>query len=296
MKFFEITDFYSFMKRLNSFSKNITAEEFYLGMQNVAAANKDIFVYRQSQMELAWLNNKKPYYNVYPAIFPMVKNLKLDVPCSALNIPLDVLCLRLPEPPNNPFVFDGQVARTILMQHQEVAKEKGSNELVKGMVISIDAGERESTTGCPIQVFKIFPLREDMTIHEVCNILPYHRSLYQGVQVKEEMVNEIIKLCCTVCLIGNDPELVCPDVIAKEREKFEQGDEKTKKKIIEKSIRRGKYGFNLGANLEMIPHYRRPHFALVWTGKGKSTAKVVMRKGSIVHREKIIEVPTGFNS
>jgi hypothetical protein len=296
VKFFDYLDFYTFLKNNSGYKKAdfLSVEDFYRGLTRSAEAQNDVFVFRQSKMELSWINAKKPYYNIYPVIFPMVKNLNLDVPCNMVQCPLDVLCLKLPELPNNPFVFNGQPVRTVMFQHQEVAREKGSNQVIRGIVISIDCGERERTSGCPIQVFKIFPLREDMTIDQACNSLPSHHTLYMGMKVDDEMVNQVVKLCCTVCLIGNDPELVCPDVIAKEREKFEAGDEETKKKIIEKSIRRGKYGFNLGANLEMIPHYRRPHLALVWTGKGKTIAKVVMRKGSVVHREKIVEVPSGY--
>ncbi len=41
--------------------------------------------------------------------------------------------------------------------------------------------------------------------------------------------------------------------------------------------------------------YRRPHMALVWTGQGRAVPKVVPRRGSVVHREKVERVPSGFD-
>ncbi|MFH1923922.1 MAG: hypothetical protein ABIP48_29025 [Planctomycetota bacterium] len=54
-----------------------------------------------------------------------------------------------------------------------------------------------------------------------------------------------------------------PDVLSKDRPRFEQtGDEK----YVTKAHRRGKVGWNVGRQIEVAPHYRRPHMALVWTG------------------------------
>jgi hypothetical protein len=97
-------------------------------------------------------------------------------------------------------------------------------------------------------------------------------------------------LVSTLCLISNDPEIITADVLSKDRAKYE---ETLDSKYIVKAIRRGKRGWNVGAGIESVPHVRRPHPALVWTGKGRTIPKIVMRKGSIVHREVIERMPTG---
>ncbi len=58
--------------------------------------------------------------------------------------------------------------------------------------------------------------------------------------------------------------------------------------------RRGKLGWNVGQRIEVMPHYRRPHPALVWTGHGRTVPRIVLRKGSVVHRDVLARVPTGF--
>jgi hypothetical protein len=69
----------------------------------------------------------------------------------------------------------------------------------------------------------------------------------------------------------------------------------TLSKLVEKAKRRGKFGFSLGKNIEVVPHIRRPHPALVWTGVGRSIPKIIMRAGSVVHRDKISQIPTGYD-
>jgi hypothetical protein len=100
-----------------------------------------------------------------------------------------------------------------------------------------------------------------------------------------------LKLCCTLCLLDDDPSVISPDVLADDRAKYEAtGDQK----YLEKAHRRGKVGWDVGRYIERIPHYRRPHMTLVWTGPGRKIPKIVLRKGSIVHRNIVEKIPTGF--
>jgi hypothetical protein len=79
--------------------------------------------------------------------------------------------------------------------------------------------------------------------------------------------------------------------LAGDRAKFEQtGD----RRYVDKARRRGKVGWDVGRRLEVIPHYRRPHMALAWTGRGRAVPRVVPRKGSVVHREVVEKAPSGF--
>ena len=105
------------------------------------------------------------------------------------------------------------------------------------------------------------------------------------------LVLDCLRLCATLCLLADDPSVIEPDVLAKDQARFRQtGDEK----YIDKAHRRGKVGWNVGRRMEVVPHYRRPHMALVWTGRGRAVPKVVPRRGSVVHREKVERVPSGY--
>ena len=80
-------------------------------------------------------------------------------------------------------------------------------------------------------------------------------------------------------------------MLADDREKFQRTRDT---KYVEKAIRRGKRGWIVGAGIEVIPHLRRPHPALVWTEKGRSVPKIVMRKGSVVHRGGVEKLSSGL--
>jgi len=112
-----------------------------------------------------------------------------------------------------------------------------------------------------------------------------------GVQVPDSFIMDCIRLCCSLCLLENDPSIISPDVLADDRARFETtGDQK----FVEKAHRRGKIGWDVGKHIEVIPHFRRPHMALVWTGSGRAVPRVVPRRGSIVHREAVEKLPSGF--
>ena len=52
--------------------------------------------------------------------------------------------------------------------------------------------------------------------------------------------------------------------------------------------------YALALHIEVIPHFRRPHMMVVWTGRGRAVPKIVRRRGSIVHREAVEKLPSGF--
>jgi ATP-dependent Lon protease len=51
---------------------------------------------------------------------------------------------------------------------------------------------------------------------------------------------------------------------------------------------------NFEVDVQHQQHYRRPHMALVWTGRGRAVPKSVPRRGSVVHREVVEKLPSGF--
>ena len=63
---------------------------------------------------------------------------------------------------------------------------------------------------------------------------------------------------------------------------------------MERARQKGKRGWDVGRGVEVVPHYRRPHPALVWTGTGRQIPKIVMRSGAVVHRSVVGAVPAGF--
>ena len=113
---------------------------------------------------------------------------------------------------------------------------------------------------------------------------------YENYAFADAMRN-CVRMVCTVCLLADNPDLITPDVLARDRAAF---DRTRDQKYIDRAVRIGKRGWLVGAKTEVDPHFRRPHFAFRWTGKGRVELDLVPVKGCIVKRQKVTDVPTGF--
>ena len=244
--------------------------------------------FAQMLNERDWEKARRPYYNMWPSIIPMLTRLNLDIDSDLIRLPLPALCVRFPkDAAKNPLKFEWKgedvPVRCIMM---------GEINEGTGLSVLVDIGEVMEGVGVPIYTYRNFPRRSGLTVEQSLAGLGT-KGLFDeiGVQVPHSFVTDCIRLCCSLCLLENDPSIISPDVLADDRAKFEaSGDQR----FVDKAHRRGKIGWDVGKHIEMIPHYRRPHMALVWTGRGRAVAKIVSRRGSVVHREMVEKLPSGF--
>ena len=243
----------------------------------------------QMHNERDWEKARRPYYNMWPSIIPMLTRLNLDLDSDLIQLPLPVLCIRFPKDTSKtPLRFDwkGQEIAIHCIMIGEINKGTGLSVLV-------DIGEL-MPMGVPVYTFRNFHRRTGLTVEQSLADLGTKGEFADvGIQVPDSIVMDCIRLCCSLCLLENDPSIISPDVLADDRAKFEaSGDQK----FVDKAHRRGKVGWDVGKHIEVIPHFRRPHMMLVWTGRGRAVPRVVPRKGSIVHREMVEKLPSGFGA
>jgi len=300
MDFYKYQPLWSLLKQVGSRELFGTKEQFFEHYTRTAELSQNAFAFRRAMLEERWEQMERPYYNLYPAIIPMLLNLRLDIPCSSLkDISVQPIEVRLPETLEaleTPGLVwpEGQI-RSLIMGIQPVPESVDSEYLTPGLVIAFDIGEVDEH-GHPILSFKFFPLREDMTIEEVVNLLPPHQSFDVGVPIPQETVTALVKLCACIALIDRDSDIIAPDILVADKAKWEGASEAARLALLEKAKRRGKNGWNIGSEIQYTPHYRRPHPALVRVGKGRMLTRIVMRKGSVVHRGKLTSIPTGFDA
>lgn len=234
-----------------------------------------------------WDNIQRPYYNLWPVVVPMFLKVKLSVPCNCLRLPFSTFVLRLPKQAA-PLVYqdDRKHIRTI-------TAIRGSTMPAEMSPLSIDQLLIEFQTSCPTLSEEeqagtsviTFPLIADTTIEQMLT------QSVGPVTLQLSAAAMVLRLCLGVCLLDNDPSIISPDVLDCDRLKY---DETKHQKYIDKAHRRGKVGWDIGKGLEVVPHLRMPHFGWRWTGPGGKIPKLVPIEGSIVHRNKLLEVPTGF--
>lgn len=221
--------------------------------------------------ERQWYREMRPYYKVFPAIVPALLKVSLDL---EINLPERVLAIRFPEnrePKSGPyrlmavltaalygyFAFHAQYVNAAgdLILNAGTWRIDDRHTLADGFAIGCKDGPCDET-----------PIMQDAAR---------------------------VSLMCH--LLADDPSIITPDVLAKDRDRYDQEtDEAWKQRAIDRARRRGVVGWNIGADYEVCPHYRRPHFGLRHTGKGKTVPRIVPIKGAVVHRSRLTEVPTGW--
>jgi hypothetical protein len=241
---------------------------------------------KQVDAEHHWLQDSRPYYHLYPGILEPLLNLALDLDTGAIRPPRRALSVCLPTDHQHPrLTFEHGKVQSILMAKGVSQQNQVSHDAIN---LFIDVGERMA--GCPIHTFRSFRTTEGCTLQGELDGLPDHESAKFGLQIPRPLIIDCVRLCATLCLLADDPEIIEADVLNKDRQKYLASRDE---KYIEKAHRRGKVGWLVGRDLEMSPHYRRGHFALFWTGAGRHVPKVGWRKGTVVHREQVVKVPTG---
>jgi hypothetical protein len=214
-----------------------------------------------------WANAGKPYYMVYPSIIPILTRIKLDIPCDIISPPIPQLLIRLPE-------------------------QNNSLDPLKTIFIS-DMGDKivVQCDYCDECVAGGFFYKSSETIEEISNEWDISDCGNGGIDRKN---SETLKLICSLCLLGNDPTIITPDVLNADKDKWERADAEKRRQLENKAKHRHKYGYLIGAKIECIPHYRRPHFRLARVGKGRRDYRIVSVKSAIVHREVVQQIPHGY--
>jgi len=292
LAFFDYNSEYHSCKRKEIINNKTPWQDFYnTATRIIPQTDFDPFAAVRLRIEEKWFRNKRPYYNIYPSIIPSLTKISLEnLTVDYVNLPLPELLIRLPES-NNPlkFVYNDKeyVLRTIMVADNFRFDNKPDEDF---LVFWLDVGE--VVLDWNVQMFRLLCKKPGITVTEAFNLLSTHPSKDDGVQYPDNFIEDCARLVCTLCLMSGDEHIIQPEVLTSDEDKYD----KTKdSKYITKAINRGKYGWNVGKNIEIIPHVRAAcPAALYWTGVGKKIPKVRFRKGCIVHRKKLNDMPTGY--
>ena len=232
-----------------------------------------------AEWEAKWYALQQPYYRIYPSILRMFFGIKLDVPSNTLHLPQNPLLIQLPDRK----LCDGDwIVDNLLV-------------LVTApncLAIVAYGSYRNQDATCGIG----FPMVNDTVEEQVLKAIGMPNKLSglpQGFAMSNALILQCMRIVATLCLIANNPEFVCPEVLARDEEKYERTKDK---KYVERAKRNHKVGWTVGKHIEMSPHLRNGCLALYWTGCGRTVPKIRWRKGSIVHRDIVQKVPQGWRA
>lgn len=299
MQFWQYNTYRSNINRLYPDQK-IDLKDFYVKSLGYSTrVLHDAAAVRQQLLEGWWEIDKCPYYRVYPAIIPMLLKLNLSIDAGLIKLPsrLRAFSICFPKADHKVSFNIGEshyIIRSLLCG--PVTLQSNAQEY-KGISIWVDFGETLGSCGLstepilkdfPVLTYLNMPIQDGMTVEDASNMLHEDPSSNFGIRIPPSTKAEIIKLVCTLCLLENDPAIIEPDVLDKDKAKYERNPDQT---IIDRAVRRGKVGWNVGRKIETIPHVRGPSpLALYWTGRGRTIPLIRYRKGCIVHKELITKI------
>ncbi len=249
----------------------------------------------QVAVESRWMESSRPYYKVWPSVASALLKVRLDLASDLFSVPLGTICLRFPEhvPPPIPDVTAILIDDTLKREHK-----KGVRGLT--VIYQMSGGKRDGFMGLALVPGEVVQDAVDRSEAMTSKALREEPGIMSELKLncnEEQHRRGILSLkaALSVCLLASDPDLILPDVLAKDRQRFDDSDDpELRQRLIDKAKRRGTVGWRIGEAYEAVPHFRRPHFALRHTGKGRAIPRIVPVKGSIVHRQKVTAVPTGF--
>lgn len=314
MQFNDYVTTYQLLGRNRPGVKQLGLEEFHRSMiEEMGTASLSRQTARnQLAGEHAWYQERCPYYNVWPAILPAL--LKLDlakVPATALRLPCQTLVLRLPvdsrvspfdAPPWGSFWLQSVFVSALQTydKHTKTLLPSGAH-----LVVYPSCGEYtvqgryvpEARIAMGSQTFPVV----DRTVGDLLAEVTALQHNEDGLHLPNEVFDAAFRLLAACCLLGDDPALISPDVLSKDKHRFDPYH--PDQALIERAKRKGKVGWNVGEALERTgessPHFRMPHLALYHTGPGGSIPRIQLRTGReggpiVVHRDRLREVPTGY--
>ncbi len=304
--------------------QNLSAQEFARGyitqLESICRASYgkqlvqvDPFTPTLIQLEADWHDAGRPYYNLWPSIITSLTKLRMDADASFFRLPLDQLLIRFPKQ-DNPLAWTdkGQEwsVRAVLCNNAQLLEGKRAMRWIepriaadlpskRGIAFWIDVNEpldHDLASGHPGRLhrmmYKHIVCDEGKSIEWSFDNIPAHDSADIGVQYPDHIVRDVARIVCTLCLMAEDKEIVEPIVLKADEDKFDRTGDLA---LVAKAIRRGNYGFNVGRSIEVVPHVRSAcPAALYWTGEGRKIPKIRFRRGTVVHRKRLAQVPTGF--
>lgn len=241
-------------------------------------------------LEKHWIEACRPYYKVWPIIAQSFKKMPLDICMGDLGLNSRVIAIR--------FCKD-DLPKCGDLYVQSILAENHSCEHCGSFGVGFSYyGICDGEKSCHWTSIAFNTDKEHATM-KVDSCLATIKFATVEIDDKVCATTELAKLAAriaiTVMLLANDPSIIEPDVLSKDRAEYNRTKDPERKRIIEeRARRRGKIGWNIGEFYETMPHYRRPHFGIRHTGKGGTIPRIVPIKGAVVHRNKLTRVPTGY--
>lgn len=225
--------------------------------------------------EVGYVRNRRPFYNVYPAVTTCLANTKLDLELKHLPEQREVIAVCFAEG-KEPLLHNGKLTAMLIEFRQKIRDFEQNKILDKPLLRIVYNRIKQDGTWA----FSGLCLYEEGSISEVLK------------DREEEERRILFSLAVGILMLAQDERFVEPILL--------QQDQGLQLNVAElerartRAKQRGRNGMTIGKGLEVSPHTRMPHFAIRWTGKEGAIPRLVPVKGCVVSRNKLFPVPTDY--
>lgn len=243
-----------------------------LYLEAVGGPNEDAMAHhnRIANAEHIWLQDRRPFYRIYPWVVDALGRTNVDLTVDQLPVCRGVaICFAQGHEPT----CDGRkVIAMIWARYADAVTPQG--------------------TDIPIPQARAVLLHEPGNGCSVLHVTGTEHKISDAGKFTEHDIR-FFGIGAGVTMLAQDEQLVEPLLLQRDRGR-DLSPEQLAAAIRRAERRTGMRGFVIGARAEVSPHVRRPHFAIRWKGHGEpKTPVLVPIKGSVVHRNKVTQVPTG---
>jgi hypothetical protein len=268
-----------------SYSKQVEAlKEKANRIQHLPRRRHELLFAHIIENESKWYDDRRPFYKVYPCIADSLCKLKLDFNCDCPSVPRGTISIRFAET-QEPKTNDGYSISALLV-HDRYVEDAETGEPKKMLFVQVKVKERPN-----VDDYYFFRLD---TNHPHMNIEQFLESRTTSPDYHEVKILAT-RIALAVCMLANDPEIITLDVLSEQQSRYDgEKDENWKRRAEQKAKSKGVFGWSIGKNIKVTPHFRRPHFALRHTGPNGSIPKIVAVKSCMVKVNKLTRVPTGY--
>lgn len=262
--------------------KSMTTQDMDYKVMSILLSAGKLTEYNLCASEFKWKKEGRPFFNVYPRVSDALARTQLTVVPNSIEKSivhkLKTICIKLP--------IGGEIEKKYGVSWFFMSLSDGTWSQTASKLGHIAAGLSIAWQS-PMNVFS-WGIETASSFDSSPWKLPNSDESLDEVNCRYHLA----KIALGVMMLAADPDYIKPVLLKADEDKTTPIEER-----IARARNRGVYGFTIGEEIERCPHFRRPHFAIRWTGKGAEIPKLVPVKGAVVGDKKLLtSVPTGFEN
>ena len=251
--------------------------------------------------EAGWFRCERPFYNVWPIAYDLISSVTLNVAWSDVRFPYETILFRFPighEPHG--------VASALIHNYSGMLQDADRRRGIRDRAEMIALGDHDFVRG---MISATINQANSPLVYETLEGLNQRKDDGSDETVEETLtrlresnppphVEFLYRLAVFTSLLARGEDLITPIVLSKDQKQYAVADPERRQWLEDRAARIQGRGFDLGKSLQQekdnSPHWRNPHLCLFWTGTGRGTPLLKVRRGGVVIPKALSEVPTGF--